>query len=78
MKKFKRFISDDTLTAIDISNYSNKTPHPVSLKDLLDFGINPTDSTLKRSMNYLCDELPIQLAQQINEMDRFPYGNLII
>ena len=45
---------------------------PLSLKDLLTFGTNPTHNTLYSASQYLEREMPIRIARQIMLIDKLP------
>jgi len=55
--------------------YSLKKPTPLSLKMMMEFhGDDFTHHALVRAGRWVHEELSIRLANQINSIDRFPYG----
>ena len=46
----------------------------VTLKQLLDFGSNPTPETLLVGAQFLHKELPVRLAHRIKELEALPFG----
>lgn len=46
----------------------------VTLKQLFEFGSNPTSETLLISARFLHQELPVRLAHRIKELERLPFG----
>ena len=46
----------------------------VTLKQLLDFGSNPTPETLLVGAQFLYKELPVRLAHRIKELEALPFG----
>mmetsp|Transcript_1548 Transcript_1548/g.3127 ORF Transcript_1548/g.3127 Transcript_1548/m.3127 type:complete len:398 (-) Transcript_1548:231-1424(-) len=54
--------------------YSLRQPSPVTLREMFDFGKNPTEKTLLLAAQFLQEELPIRIAQRARELRRLPYG----
>jgi hypothetical protein len=76
-KSFSRKMSTDPAAiAVEIANTLTKPATPVSLKELYNFGQNPTSLTLKQSAGFLLEQLPILLANQIHLIDKLPYGSV--
>src|SRR4029453_6078612 len=46
----------------------------VTLKQLLDFGSNPTPETLLVGAQFLHKDLPVRLAHRIKELEALPFG----
>lgn len=57
-----------------ILEYSRRATKPVSLQDLFRFTKSRDPQQRLRNANYLHSELPIRLAQRIEEIKKFPYG----
>jgi len=46
----------------------------VSLRQMVQFGQNPSQGTLLRASQFLAAELPIRLAHRVKELDELPQG----
>ncbi|KAJ6260285.1 [Pyruvate dehydrogenase (acetyl-transferring)] kinase [Drechslerella dactyloides] len=57
-----------------ISHYSNFPATPVSLRQMVQFGQNPSPGTLFRASQFLSEELPIRLAHRVKELNNLPDG----
>lgn len=54
--------------------YSQKLPHPVSLRQLAGFGKKLTKQKVLASANFVRLELPIRLAMRIRDLQTLPFG----
>uniref|UniRef100_A0A7S0V6I7 Protein-serine/threonine kinase n=1 Tax=Polytomella parva TaxID=51329 RepID=A0A7S0V6I7_9CHLO len=61
-------------TLDDIYAHAVKKQTGVSLKYMLDFGLNPLDKQLLFSAQFLHRELPVRLAHRVAELENLPYG----
>ncbi|KAK6535315.1 [Pyruvate dehydrogenase (acetyl-transferring)] kinase isozyme 4 [Orbilia ellipsospora] len=57
-----------------ISHYSRFPATPVSLRQMVQFGQNPSPGTLFRASQFLSEELPIRLAHRVRELNNLPDG----
>src|SRR5262245_11346804 len=46
----------------------------VTLKQLFDFGSNPTKENLLVAAQFLHSELPVRLSHRVRELESLPYG----
>ncbi|KAA1472359.1 mitochondrial pyruvate dehydrogenase [Dentipellis sp. KUC8613] len=46
----------------------------VSLQQMVLFGQNPSQGTLLKASQFLCEELPVRLAHRVKELDELPHG----
>lgn len=56
-----------------VSQWLQRTPRPLSLRQVLFFGRQPTKQKLVASANHAAEELTIRFAHRINMMQRLPY-----
>ncbi|GEQ71782.1 hypothetical protein JCM33374_g5468 [Metschnikowia sp. JCM 33374] len=54
--------------------YSEKSPHPVSLRQLAGYGKKLTKQKVLASANFVRLELPIRLAMRIRDLQTLPFG----
>ncbi|KAF3244617.1 hypothetical protein TWF128_009708 [Orbilia oligospora] len=57
-----------------ITHYSTFPATPVSLRQMVQFGQNPSPGTLFRASQFLSEELPIRLAHRVRELNNLPDG----
>ncbi|EME87807.1 uncharacterized protein MYCFIDRAFT_48088 [Pseudocercospora fijiensis CIRAD86] len=57
-----------------IKHYSNFPATGVSLRQMVQFGSNPSTGTLFRASQFLSEELPIRLAHRVQELGDLPDG----
>lgn len=57
-----------------ITHYSTFPATGVSLRQMVQFGQNPSQGTLYRGAQFLSDELPIRLAHRVRELNQLPDG----
>jgi pyruvate dehydrogenase kinase 2/3/4 len=57
-----------------IRHFASFPPTGVSIKQMVEFGRNPSQGTLLRASQFLADELPIRLAKRVLELDTLPHG----
>ncbi|KAI9777328.1 MAG: hypothetical protein M1839_008936 [Geoglossum umbratile] len=57
-----------------IKHYSSFPATGVSLRQMVQFGANPSTGTLFRASQFLSEELPIRLAHRVRELDQLPDG----
>lgn len=57
-----------------LMTYSQKKPHPVSLRQLAGFGKVLTKQKILASANFVRLELPIRLAMRIRDLQTLPFG----
>ncbi|EGP91386.1 unnamed protein product [Zymoseptoria tritici ST99CH_1A5] len=57
-----------------IKHYSNFPATGVSLRQMVQFGSNPSTGTLFRASQFLSEELPIRLAHRVQELSDLPDG----
>ncbi|CAI5757153.1 unnamed protein product [Candida verbasci] len=55
-------------------DYSKKSPHPVSLRQLAGYGNTLTKQKIINSANFVRIELPIRLAMRIRDLQTLPFG----
>jgi len=70
----KTSIPADSKLEKQLKTFSAKHSTAVSLKQLLEFGSNPTEMTLLRASVFLHHELPIRLANKAVELENLPCG----
>lgn len=58
----------------EIYSHARRPQTGVSLRQLLEFGSNPTPKTLIKAAHFLHHELPIRLAHRVRDLDDLPYG----
>ncbi|KAI7826308.1 alpha-ketoacid dehydrogenase kinase [Kickxella alabastrina] len=58
--------------ATKISHFARFPQTGVSLRQMVEFGQNPSQGTLLRAAQFLHDELPIRLAHRVVELDTLP------
>ncbi|KAJ2822140.1 [Pyruvate dehydrogenase (acetyl-transferring)] kinase isozyme 2, partial [Coemansia erecta] len=63
-------ISKDLATRI--AHFARFPQTGVSLRQMVEFGQNPSQGTLLRAAQFLHDELPIRLAHRVVELDSLP------
>lgn len=56
-----------------VSHWLQRTPRPLSIRQVLYFGRHPTRQKLVASANHAAEELTIRFAHRINMMQRLPY-----
>merc|ERR1712093_13397 len=56
-----------------VDDYAKKTVHPITVKELMDFGRTMSESKLLRSARFVQDELPLRLARRLQSMQSLPY-----
>jgi len=54
--------------------YAFRNPMPVTLRELYQFGENPSPKTLVLIAQFLQKELPVRFAQRLRDLKRLPYG----
>lgn len=54
--------------------YSQFPATGVSLRQMVQFGSDPSDGTLFRASQFILEELPIRLAHRVRELDSLPNG----
>ncbi|KAL7266221.1 [Pyruvate dehydrogenase (acetyl-transferring)] kinase isozyme 2 [Rhizina undulata] len=57
-----------------ITHYSTFPATGVSLRQMVQFGKNPSAGTLFRASQFLSEELPIRLAHRVRELNQLPDG----
>lgn len=57
-----------------LMRYSQKQPHPVSLRQLAGYGKTLTKQKIIASANFVRLELPIRLAMRIRDLQTLPFG----
>ncbi|CAG8591567.1 3474_t:CDS:10, partial [Paraglomus occultum] len=57
-----------------IKHYSKFPQTGVSLRQMVQFGQNPSQGTLFRASQFLADELPIRLAHRVKELEELPHS----
>ncbi|RPA86241.1 alpha-ketoacid dehydrogenase kinase [Ascobolus immersus RN42] len=57
-----------------ITHYSTFPATGVSLRQMVQFGQNPSPGSLFRGAQFLCEELPIRLAHRVKELNTLPDG----
>jgi len=57
-----------------ITHYSTFPATGVSLRQMVQFGQNPSQGTLFRGAQFLSEELPIRLAHRVRELNQLPDG----
>ncbi|PVH23724.1 hypothetical protein CXQ85_004017 [Candidozyma haemuli] len=57
-----------------LMKYSEKSPHPVSLRQLAGYGKALTKQKILASANFVRLELPIRLAMRIRDLQTLPFG----
>lgn len=57
-----------------VLHYSSFPQTGVSLRQMVRFGIHPSQGTLLRASQFLAEELPIRLAHRVKELDSLPHG----
>ncbi|KAF8466245.1 mitochondrial branched-chain alpha-ketoacid dehydrogenase kinase-domain-containing protein [Kalaharituber pfeilii] len=57
-----------------ITHYSTFPATGVSLRQMVQFGQNPSAGTLFRASQFLSEELPIRLAHRVKELNQLPDG----
>merc|ERR1711939_506440 len=57
-----------------IAHYATFPQTGVSLRQMVQFGQNPSQGTLLRASQFLAAELPIRLAHRVKELDELPHG----
>ncbi|KAI5855908.1 mitochondrial branched-chain alpha-ketoacid dehydrogenase kinase-domain-containing protein [Tricharina praecox] len=57
-----------------ITHYSTFPATGVSLRQMVQFGQNPSQGTLFRGAQFLSEELPIRLAHRVKELNQLPDG----
>ncbi|KAJ2379147.1 [Pyruvate dehydrogenase (acetyl-transferring)] kinase isozyme 2, partial [Coemansia sp. RSA 2611] len=58
--------------ASKIAHFARFPQTGVSLRQMVEFGQNPSQGTLLRGAQFLHDELPIRLAHRVVELDSLP------
>ena len=58
----------------DIQQLSKKKQKGVSLKYMMDFGLNPVNRQYLLSAQFLHEELPTRLAHRVMELEALPFG----
>eukprot|EP00658_Telonema_sp_P-2_P025110 TRINITY_DN20111_c0_g1_i4.p1 TRINITY_DN20111_c0_g1~~TRINITY_DN20111_c0_g1_i4.p1 ORF type:complete len:346 (+),score=96.65 TRINITY_DN20111_c0_g1_i4:192-1229(+) len=54
--------------------YAFRKPVPVTLRELYQFGDNPSPKTLTLIAQFLQKELPVRFAQRLRDLKRLPFG----
>lgn len=54
--------------------YAFRNPVPVTLRELYQFGENPSPKTLILIAQFLQKELPVRFAQRLRDLKRLPFG----
>ncbi|KAI3629496.1 hypothetical protein MIR68_012511 [Amoeboaphelidium protococcarum] len=62
------------LLAKQIKHYASFPQTGVSLRQMVEFGQNPSQGTLLKAAMFLQDELPIRLAHRVVELENLPHG----
>ncbi|CDK26389.1 unnamed protein product [Kuraishia capsulata CBS 1993] len=57
-----------------ILTWAERTPHPVSLRQLAGFGKKLTKEKVISSANFVRTELPVRLALRIKDLQKLPFG----
>lgn len=57
-----------------IAHYASFPQSGVSLRQMVQFGQNPSQGTLLRASEFLAEELPIRLAHRVKDLDELPLG----
>lgn len=57
-----------------LMSYAKKSPHPVSLRQLVGFGKTLTKQKILASANFVRLELPIRLSMRIRDLQTLPFG----
>jgi len=57
-----------------IGHYASFPQTGVSLRQMVQFGQNPSQGTLLRASEFLAEELPIRLAHRVKDLDELPLG----
>ncbi|KAK9898545.1 pyruvate dehydrogenase kinase [Cystobasidium minutum MCA 4210] len=57
-----------------IAHYASFPQTGVSLRQMVQFGQNPSQGTLLRASEFLAEELPIRLAHRVKDLDELPLG----
>lgn len=57
-----------------IDHYAQFPATGVSLRQMVQFGGNPSDGMLFRASQFIVEELPIRLAHRVEDLDRLPYN----
>lgn len=57
-----------------ISHYAEFPASGVSLRQMVQFGGNPSDGTLFRAAQFIVEELPIRLAHRVKDLEALPNG----
>lgn len=57
-----------------VTHYSSFPATGVSLRQMVQFGQNPSQGTLFRGAQFLSEELPIRLAHRVRELNQLPDG----
>ncbi|ODV64515.1 PDK/BCKDK family protein kinase [Ascoidea rubescens DSM 1968] len=58
----------------DIHHYARFQPSGISLRQMVQFGHNPSQGSLFRASQFVAEELPIRLAHRVKELDELPDG----
>ncbi len=56
----------------EIYRYAQFQPSGVSLRQMVNFGQNPSPGSLFRASQFIVEELPIRLAHRVKELDNLP------
>jgi len=81
-KLTRRFFQTGTPSVLEGGRYTTSGIYkvareeltPVSLKQIHDFGKNPTENTFKHNCLFLQNEIPIRLAKMVVDLDNLPYN----
>lgn len=57
-----------------IHHYAQFPATGVSLRQMVQFGANPSDGTLFRASQFIVEELPIRLAHRVKDLEALPNG----
>lgn len=60
--------------ADEITIYARRKETRLTIKQLFDFGVEPSPRILLTSAQYLHTELPIRIAKRVKELETAPYG----
>jgi len=56
-----------------LAEFAKRAQNPITLRQMHEFGANPTPETLLTSAKFLHGELPIRLAHRVHELAHLPY-----
>eukprot|EP00298_Acanthocystis_sp_HF-20_P028956 c7819_g2_i1.p1 GENE.c7819_g2_i1~~c7819_g2_i1.p1 ORF type:complete len:401 (+),score=118.45 c7819_g2_i1:45-1247(+) len=71
-KSFDRYKNDDQRHFIE--HYSKKHTSSITMRELIEFGLDPKPRTLLFNAQFLHEELPIRLSQRVVQLENLPLG----